>query len=88
MNSVARPRKTSRRKHIEFAALAETTSVAIFLVQARRIVYANPAAATITGYAGDDLLGREFWQLAHPHYQAALQQLNTAHAWVAHLPSR
>lgn len=88
MSSVARPRKTSQRKHIEFEALAETTSVAIFLVQAKRIVYANPAAATITGYAGEDLLGRELWQLAHPHYQAALQQLNTAHAWVEHLPSR
>jgi len=88
MSSNSRPRQVAPRKRIAFEDLAETTSVAIFLVQNQRIVYANPATAAITGYPSDELLGLNLWQLAHPDYQAALKQLDTAQAWVAHIPSR
>ena len=37
MSSNTRPRQTAQRKPIEFESLAETTSVAIFLVQNQRI---------------------------------------------------
>src|SRR5512141_2440480 len=80
--------KPAHRTRAEFESFAETTSVAIFITQGRRILYAHPAAAQSTGYPQAELLGLELWQLAHPNYQAALKQLGETQAWVEHIPSR
>ena len=55
--------QASERK---FKTLAEVTSVAIFLVHEGKISYANPSASQTTGYANQELVGREFRSLIHP----------------------
>jgi diguanylate cyclase (GGDEF)-like protein/PAS domain S-box-containing protein len=49
-----------------FRTLAEAIASAIFISQGNRLHYVNHAAETITGYAREDLLAMDFWDLAHP----------------------
>jgi PAS domain S-box-containing protein len=69
-----RAEKAVRESEAKFRQLAETTSTAIFIVQEMRIRYANSAAKYITGFTPDELVEMEFWQIAHPNYQAALKK--------------
>ena len=57
-----------------FRSLADTTSAAIFIVQAGLIRYANPAARAITGYEPQELVGAPFWELAEAQYRRILQR--------------
>jgi PAS domain S-box-containing protein len=85
-----KPRSTAATRHIPiaFESFAEMTSGAILIIQNRRILYANPAAARSTGYSHEELLKMELWQLAHPNYQPALKLLEESHARVDHVLSR
>lgn len=76
------------KSEARFRKLAESTSTAIFIVQENRIRYANPAARIITGYETQELLGTEFWKLAHPAYQKALQQHGLSNPWSEEIPAR
>ncbi len=49
-----------------FRALAETVSVAIFIIQGERYVYVNPAFEFITGYSRETALIMNFWDIIHP----------------------
>jgi diguanylate cyclase (GGDEF)-like protein/PAS domain S-box-containing protein len=49
-----------------FRTLAEAIACAIFISQGKRLHYVNHAAETITGYAREDLLTMDFWDLVHP----------------------
>src|SRR5271169_168898 len=49
-----------------FRTLAEAIACAIFIGQGKRLHYVNHAAETITGYAREDLLSMNFWDLVHP----------------------
>jgi diguanylate cyclase (GGDEF)-like protein/PAS domain S-box-containing protein len=49
-----------------FRTLAEAIACAIFISQGKRLHYVNHAAETITGYAREDLLTVDFWDLVHP----------------------
>jgi diguanylate cyclase (GGDEF)-like protein/PAS domain S-box-containing protein len=49
-----------------FRTLAEVIACAIFIGQGKRLRYVNHAAETITGYAREDLLAMDFWDLVHP----------------------
>src|SRR5262245_11122341 len=49
-----------------FRILAETSTAAIYVFTAERILYVNPAWTTLTGYTTEELLGIMPWQLAHP----------------------
>jgi PAS domain S-box-containing protein len=69
-----RAEKAVRESEAKFRQLAETTSTAIFIVQEMQICYANSAAKYITGFTPEELLKMEFWQIAHPNYQAALKK--------------
>lgn len=71
-----------------FRKLAESTSTAIFIVQNGHIRYANPAARIITGYTPQELVHKEFWEIAHPTYQKILQQYGLASHWIDQFPSR
>jgi PAS domain S-box-containing protein len=69
-----RAEKAVRESEAKFRQLAETTSTAIFIVKGMQICYANSAAKYITGFTPEELLEMEFWQIAHPNYQAALKK--------------
>lgn len=49
-----------------FHTLAEAIACAIFISHGNQLHYVNHAAETITGYAREDLLAMNFWDLVHP----------------------
>jgi diguanylate cyclase (GGDEF)-like protein/PAS domain S-box-containing protein len=49
-----------------FRTLAEAIACAIFISQGKRLHYVNHAAEAITGYAREELLSMNFWDLVHP----------------------
>jgi diguanylate cyclase (GGDEF)-like protein/PAS domain S-box-containing protein len=55
-----------------FRTLAEAIACAIFISQGKRVHYVNHAAETITGYAREELLSMNFWDLVHPDCQELL----------------
>jgi len=52
----------------KFRTLADTASIAIFIHQGGKFLYANHAAEIIGGYTVDEYLTMDFLQLAHPDY--------------------
>jgi two-component system, cell cycle sensor histidine kinase and response regulator CckA len=68
-------RKRAEQRHVDseskFRLLAETSPAAILIMQGERTLYANPAAATLTGYRREDLLGLPFGKLVGPESAAA-----------------
>jgi PAS domain S-box-containing protein len=86
----SRERAQAARRETEamFRTLAETTSAAIFITHGFHILYANPAATTITGYTSDELMDMPIWAIAHPTYQGLLQQRGVANQWLDNVPSR
>ena len=52
----------------KFRALADTASIAIFIHQGGKFLYANHAAEIIGGYTVDEYLAMDFLSLAHPDY--------------------
>jgi diguanylate cyclase (GGDEF)-like protein/PAS domain S-box-containing protein len=53
----------------DFRILAEAIATGIFVSQGKRLHYVNRAAATITGYAREELLSMNFWDLVHPDFR-------------------
>lgn len=49
-----------------YRALVESTSVAVFILQGIKYVYANPAAEAMTGYSTGELCSMNFWEILHP----------------------
>ena len=49
-----------------FRTLAEAIACAIFISPGKRLQYVNHAAEIITGYAREELLSMNFWDLVHP----------------------
>jgi diguanylate cyclase (GGDEF)-like protein/PAS domain S-box-containing protein len=49
-----------------FRTIVEAIACAIFISQGERLHYVNHAAETITGYAREELLSMDFWDLVHP----------------------
>jgi diguanylate cyclase (GGDEF)-like protein/PAS domain S-box-containing protein len=50
----------------DFRTLAEAIGGAIFISQGKCLHYVNRAAETVTGYAREELLSMNFWDLVHP----------------------
>lgn len=62
----------------KFRTLAETTTAAIFIHQGQKLVYANTAGETMTGYTREELLQEDFWTLIHPDYQELAKERGKA----------
>lgn len=59
----------------QFKVLAENATSLIFVAQKGRIVYANPAFATITGYSCDELCQMERgWEIVDLEYQHLIKK--------------
>lgn len=67
-----------KESEAKFRTLAETTTAAIFIHQGQKLVYANSAGETMTGYTRDELLQEEFWALIHPDYQELVKERGRA----------
>ncbi len=63
-----------KESEAKFRALAETTTAAIFIHQGQQLIYANFAAAVMTGYSIEELLQEEFWSLIHPDYHELFKE--------------
>jgi PAS domain S-box-containing protein len=59
----------------KFRLLAEITPGAIFIHRGEKIVYANQATETITGYSLEELTQMNFWDIVSPGYQKQQKQL-------------
>ncbi len=58
-----------RESESRFRTLADSTSAAIFVVQESRVVYANRASETLTGYSLAEMSRMWYWELVHPEHR-------------------
>jgi len=58
----------------KFKVLVDSTPAAVMLYQDDRFISINKAAETITGYAMKELLGMDFWDIAHPDHKALVKE--------------
>jgi diguanylate cyclase (GGDEF)-like protein/PAS domain S-box-containing protein len=56
-------------KEASCRSLVEAIACAIFISKGERLHFVNHAAETITGYAREELLSMNFWDLVHPDYR-------------------
>ena len=62
-----------RESETVFRTLAETVTVAVFILQGDKMLYVNPAAETLSGYTRDELLEMNFWDAVHPEVQETMR---------------
>lgn len=66
-----------RENEERFRAIFENSGVGISIAELdRTLVQTNPAYQTMTGYSGDELLGKPIAELTHPHDVPADAKLN------------
>ncbi len=58
----------------KFRALAESSPVAIMMLQNDYWVYVNSAAEEITGYPKEELYKMPFWEIVHSHYRSQVKE--------------
>ncbi len=71
---------------LKFRTLAETTTAGIFIHRNGRVMYANPASETITGYTNTEFLSMEFHQIFHPDDRDAVLENGHAHTEAKKIP--
>jgi len=59
-----------RRSEEQYRQVVNNVSEGIIVLQDGRFAFANPAALQITGYAAEDILGRDFLPVVHPDDRA------------------
>jgi PAS domain S-box-containing protein len=69
-----RAEQTLRQSEEKFRILAETAASAIYVQDASRFLYVNPASEAISGYTRGELLGMPPYQLAHPSVREEVRQ--------------
>jgi PAS domain S-box-containing protein len=57
-----------------FRTIAEAIASAIFISQGEQLNYVNHAAETMTGYAREELLSMNFWDLVRPDCRPVLNR--------------
>ena len=60
--------------HPTFLTWADKTSSTIFIWQDSEFRYTNPAMSRLTGYAPQELIGRNVWSLIHPEFRELIQE--------------
>jgi PAS domain S-box-containing protein len=74
-------RALQRESEQIFRTLAETTTAAILILRLDGIIYANRAAAVLSGYRLDQLLSMNPWSLVHPDHREIV--FNRGKAWMS-----
>lgn len=67
--------------------LAELSQAALFMIDGLRIVYANPAAVELSGYAAEECIGKNLADLVHPDHRQALYQRSQSGFWLNRTPA-
>ncbi|HVN76098.1 MAG TPA: PAS domain S-box protein [Thermoanaerobaculaceae bacterium] len=84
-----RAEEALRESEEEFRTLADTTTTGIVLHAGAEILYANPAAARITGFSVQELQAMQFWEPIHPDVRELVRGRGTARlAGATGLPTR
>jgi PAS domain S-box-containing protein len=80
-------RDVTERKRVEedlrvsearFRTLSDAAPAAIFVYQGNKFRYVNPAAEVITGHSQNELLKKNFWDLAHPDVRDLIRERSLA----------
>ncbi|MFL6262163.1 MAG: EAL domain-containing protein [Thermoanaerobaculia bacterium] len=71
-----------------FRSLAESTSTAIFVYQADRVLYVNPACSELTGYSTEELLQMKPGDMAAPEFEEILRERAAARLEGRPVPNR
>jgi PAS domain S-box-containing protein len=69
-----------QRSETLFRSLTESSQAAIFLSQADRFIYANPAAEAVTGYGAEEIVTKRLWDVIHPESHAGVKERMRARA--------
>lgn len=72
----------------KFRLLIETSPNAIIVICGQRIVYANHAAKQVSGFTGEQLRGKEFWEFVHEDFREGVRKRIEARLLGEPLPSR
>ncbi len=83
-----RAEEALRESEERFRKLAETTTAAAFIFEGSRIRYANSAASDVTGYSSEELLARNFWEIAQPDIDSDIRERLQARALGEPVPPR
>lgn len=74
MDSMESSPELPRERDLWFRALAETTSTAIIVYSAERVLYVNRSVEELTGFTAAELLALRPWELAHPEFRALVRE--------------
>jgi len=77
-----------RESEEKFRLLAETSPTAIILLQGERVVFANRAAGSLTGYNGEENLDKRFWDYVHEDFQELVRERGLARQRGEAVPNR
>ncbi len=63
-----------RESEARFRILAETTTASIVIHRGGRLLYTNPTVQRLTGYAREELLNMDFWEIVHPAFRDLVRE--------------
>ena len=69
-----RTEEALKESETKFRVLADSSSNGIFLIQGTKFIYVNQAFGSITGYAMDDLINMNFWNVVHPDFRELVRE--------------
>jgi PAS domain S-box-containing protein len=72
-SSLSQTHESLRQSEEKFRTLNESSPSAIFIYRDNRILYANEAAAIISGYPVEELLAMDMWKIGHPDFLPLLK---------------
>jgi PAS domain S-box-containing protein len=79
---------TTQTFEAAYQSVSETIPAALFICQGTQIVYANPIAASLTGYSQPELLTLQWQDIVHPEFRVTVSQGIRVQQQQDWLPSR
>jgi PAS domain S-box-containing protein len=88
MTAHKRAEQALRESETKFRTLAESISAGAFIFLGTKMRYVNSAAERISGYARQELLAMDFWEVVHPESQALVKERGMARQRGEPVPNR